>query len=264
MAYISPWLTHFVGRNQSAPNAQFDVLHKILRERCLGQWEQQGNVHISPGGIHVPGGGSLCKDEFIRSKPVCFCDIPEEDLERHTGIYGAFGLAFDKGFLVSKGANPVFYVAKGSVAGLERPQIPTLTIEDLEADGRAALGRYLGAMNAEPMPVRRCEFFDRLVVSLMGVLPPPWPAGTPADAQDPVREVQQRVLWDLIRHVFAFTKFFDESLSEEHVDNFYMEREWRVSGFVEFELADIKKVYVAPGFRERIELEFPGVTVKEF
>jgi hypothetical protein len=58
-------------------------------------------------------------------------------------------------------------------------------------------------------------------------------------------------------------KFFDESLPEDDVDNFYMEREWRVSGFVPFEINDIQSVYIAPGFRDRIEREFPGLGVKE-
>lgn len=111
--------------------------------------------------------------------------------------------------------------------------------------------------------MRRCEFFDHLVADLMEVLPPKWPAGTPADAYDPVREVQTRVLFDLIGHVFAFTKFFDESLPEEHGDNFYMEREWRVAGFVQFELGDVQRVYVAPGFRDRVEREFSGLRLQE-
>lgn len=262
MAYISPWLTHFVGRQQPSDDAGCDLLVSILREGTLGQWERQGSVFIDPGSMAF-GSGSLCKDEFIRFRPVCFCDIPEEHLERHAKVYGRFGLAFKKGFLVGKGANPVFYVAKGSLASFERPPVPPLTIEDVEDDAQAALGNHFAAVAAEPVPVRRCEFFDHLVADLMRVLPPAWPDGTPCDAYDPVREVQTRVLFDLLRHVFAFTKFFDESLPEEHGDNFYMEREWRVAGFVKFELGDVQRVYVAPGFRDRIENELPGLSVKE-
>jgi hypothetical protein len=124
MAYISPWLTHFVGRQQPTDAARCDLLITILREGCLGQWEQQGNVSIDPGVMLISGNGSLCGNEFIRFKPVCFCDIPEDSLQRHTSIYGRFGLAFNKSFLGAKGANPVFYIANGSIAGEERPQIP--------------------------------------------------------------------------------------------------------------------------------------------
>ena len=209
------------------------------------------------------GAGSLCKDELIRSRPVCFCDIPEDGLKRHTDHYGRFGLAFEKAFLVEQGANPVFYVAKGSLASIERPTVPPLTLDDVTVDPRGAFMKHVAALQAEKVPVKRCEFFDRLVADLMRVLPPPWPAGTAGDAHDPIREVQFQVLFDLFRHVFAFTKLFDESLPEEHKDNFYMEREWRVAGFVHFELHDVQKVYVPPGYQERIKNKFSELSVQE-
>lgn len=263
MAYVSPFLTHFVGLQQPTDNARCDILLKILRECRLGQWQQSGRVFIDPGAMSISGTGSLCKDEFIRSRPACFCDIPEDSLQRHASVYGRFGLAFKKDFLVAKGANPVFYVAKGSVACHERPTVLPLTVEDLDADAQAALRKHFAALNEKPMPVQRCEFFDRLVADLTRVLLSPWPADAQADSGDPIREVQMRVYFDLLRHVFAFMKFFDESLPEEHRENFYMEREWRVAGFVSFELRDIQRVYVAPGYGDRIEPEFPGLMVQE-
>ena len=211
----------------------------------------------------VSGNGGLCRDEFIRFRPICFCDIPEVSLRRHTRFYGRFGIAFRKDFLVSKGANPVFYVAKGSLAKRERQGPPPLTLKDIESDPHAAFRNQLAAMDQEPIAVRRCEFFDRLVETLMGVLPPPWPSGTPADASDPVREIQQRVRSDLVRHVFAFMKFFDESLADDDEHNFYMEREWRVAGFVPFELTDVQSVYVASGFRDRVQRECAGIRIVE-
>ena len=111
--------------------------------------------------------------------------------------------------------------------------------------------------------MRRCEFFDRLVANLMKALTAPRPAGAPAEADDPVRELLLEVLPELFRHVFAFTKVFDESLPAEDRDNFYMEPEWRVAGFVRFELRDVQKVYVAPGFHDRIDREFPGLSIEE-
>ena len=42
-----------------------------------------------------------------------------------------------------------------------------------------------------------------------------------------------------------------------------MEREWRVAGFVRFQLRNVQKVYVTPGFREALEREFTGLTVQE-
>jgi hypothetical protein len=263
MAYTSAWLTHFVGCQQPTDDARCDLLAKILRECTLGQWEQQGSVLISPGTMLIPGVGGLSRNELIKFRPVCFCDIPEEHLRRHTTVYGRFGLAFKKDFLVAKGANPVFYVANGSLACCEPPAVPPLTLEDIEADAHAAIAKHFQALRQEPIPVRRSEFLDRLVADLMRVLPPPWPKGTQAEAVDAVREVQHRVLLDLLRHVFAFMKFFDESLLEEDPKNFYMEREWRVADFVSFELDDVQTAYVAPGFRARIEHEFPEIRIQE-
>src|SRR5579872_3568077 len=146
MAYTSPWLTHFVGHRHPTDDARCcDILFDILRQRQLGQWERQGSVLISPGAMNVRG-GSVCRDEFVTGfRPVCFCDIPEGEFKRHTDVYGRFGLAFKKEFLVEKGANPVFYVAKGSLVSYERPPVPPLTTEDLEADARAAVSKYFAA-----------------------------------------------------------------------------------------------------------------------
>jgi hypothetical protein len=213
--------------------------------------------------MQVSRTGSLCKDEFIRFRPVCFCDIPKDNLQRHAGVTGPFGLAFLKDFLVAKGANPVFYVAKGSVACHEQPTVPPLRVEDIEADAQAALQKHFAALNEGPKPVQRCEFFDHLVADLNRILLSPLPADAQAHSDDAPREVQTRVLFDLTRHVFAFMKFFDESLPEEHPENFYLEREWRVAGFVRFELHDVQRVYVAPGYGDRIEREFPGLMIEE-
>jgi len=263
MAYTSDWLTHFVGRELPTEDARCGILLKILRERTLGQWDQQGGILVDPGTMSIPGVANLSGNELIKFKPVCFCDIPEADLGRHVKFYGRFGLAFEKKFLVGKGANPVFYVAKGSLACHERPTAPPLTLKDIEADEHSALATHLVALDQKPIPVQRSAFFDHLVQDLMEVLPPPWPNGTQADAHDPTREVQQRVLVELFRNVFAFMKCFDEPLPEDDPRNYYMEREWRVAGFVSFEPGDVKRVYVAPGFRDQIEREFPQIRIQE-
>jgi hypothetical protein len=41
-------------------------------------------------------------------------------------------------------------------------------------------------------------------------------------------------------------KFFDPTLPEEHIDNYYMEREWRTVRNIQFQLSDVAGVYVAP------------------
>lgn len=263
MEYISPWLTHFVGGGLTTDTARCDLLVRILREGTLGRWERQGSVRISPGAKAISSTGRLSSNEFIGFSPVCFCDIPEASLDRHTRVYGPFGLAFQKEFLAAQGANPVFYVAKGSLAGLERPAVPPLTLEDLELDAEAALRRHFAALAAEPIPVSRAEHLDRLVRDLQRVLLSHGPGGGDPGEIDPERLERMDLFIDLVSHVFAYMKFFDESLPEESRENFYMEREWRVAGFVHFQLRDVQRVYVASGFREALEREFSGLTVQE-
>lgn len=37
-------------------------------------------------------------------------------------------------------------------------------------------------------------------------------------------------------HIFSYLKFFDHSLNDDHEDNYYFEREWRVIGNIHFSI----------------------------
>ncbi|HVT13868.1 MAG TPA: abortive infection system antitoxin AbiGi family protein [Fimbriimonadaceae bacterium] len=263
MAYVSELLTHFVGRSLPTEEDRFSLLLKILREGRLGQWREEGNVRIDPASISISGLGSLCENSFVDFAPVCFCDIPETDLDRHTNLYGCFGIAFTKTFLSELGANPVFYVAKGSLATHRQPPLTGALFEQLTTSKPLPPGAFYGDLRAKPVPIPRCKFFDELAGEVLTVLPAPWPPGTPPDASDPYRELQARVKFDLLRHVFAFMKFFDETLPEEDADNYYMEREWRVAGFVRFTVANVARIYVPKGYGSRLLAEIPSVHMRE-
>lgn len=263
MSYVSPFLTHFVGRSEPDDEARMKLLLKIIGEGRLGIPEIRGNLVIDNSSMLIPGDGSLCEDEFIKFRPVCFCDIPKKGLERHTRFYGRFGLAFRKEFLSRLGANPVFYVAKGSFVKLRQPQMSTEAIHESMGSVEPPPGAYFGDWSAEPEVLQRCKFFDELSKEVLQVLPAPWPEGTPADAVDPWRELQSQLKFEIIGEVFAFMKFFDESLRQDDEENFYMEREWRVVGSVRFQLSDIKRVYVAPGFLARARNALPKLRIEE-
>ena len=111
--YVSKELSHFVGRVKSEEE-QYGILLQILREGIL----------LAPSSARVGGeageplriGYELVTNpaepigERFRANVVCFCDIPVEDLTIHTAKYSRFGLAFEKDFLVERGASPVFYI----------------------------------------------------------------------------------------------------------------------------------------------------------
>ena len=41
--------------------------------------------------------------------------------------------------------------------------------------------------------------------------------------------------------------------------NYYMEREWRKYGNMQFEINDLTKVIVAVGYEERLEKDYPNL-----
>lgn len=43
---------------------------------------------------------------------------------------------------------------------------------------------------------------------------------------------------------FQYIKVFDETLPDDDPDNYYMEREWRCTHNIQFQLSDIKKIYL--------------------
>ena len=271
--YVSNLLSHFVGnRHPSEDERNFERLRCILRgtdwkegsddllsegkRLRLGKWEGNGSMVLVTGSQIINPTGSLCDESLIRWRPICFCDIPKGSFRRHIRHYGAFGLAFKKSFLVLQGANPVFYVARNSVAKHVSPEPTALTREDLEKDGHKAIAEHMAAHDQPPKPLLRPEHLDNLVLRLRKALMAP--AGT-----DEFQIESNRVFLDAACELFSFVKCFDDSLPMDNADNYYMEREWRVHGFVYFDLEDVARVYVRDSgrYEEEIREEFPDVYV---
>jgi len=68
---------------------------------------------------------------------------------------------------------------------------------------------------------------------------------------------QHDLYFSLARHVFSFIKFFDSSLPDDHPDNFYFEREWRVFGNIDFALNDVCRVHVPEEFEDTFRTQLP-------
>ena len=62
----------------------------------------------------------------------------------------------------------------------------------------------------------------------------------------------------LAYRIFSFLKFFDPSVPEDHPANFYMEREWRLAGNLNFALEDVHRVVIPEGHARRLRTDVPS------
>lgn len=188
-------------------------------------------------GMRMQMYSDICSDELIDSQIVCFCDIPLPELSIHVTKYSRFGLAFPKAFLVGQGANAVYHVARDSVvpANVWLRSEPVIRSEDY-------WDPYTARPEA-PAPVTRCAYFNE--------------AARLYNSEYTYRCAITAQAF-LTSQFLAFVKFFDPTLPEDHPDNYYMEREWRVLGDVNFNLDDIARVVVPPGYEQRLRADLPA------
>jgi hypothetical protein len=232
--YVSDELTHFVGR-KLAPSEQFELLIKILQSRHLRasyrtEFGAGSNLHADPG-------KKLSSNEAVRAAAVCFCDIPVTHLAIHIRKYSSFGLAFRKKYLMDQGASPVFYVA----ANAAPPPSPGIGPRTLRASFDAL---YADMQTVKHMMNGLVDQLDgragqRLTFKMS-------PRGTPLPMQ--VLGKLNALASDLDKMLFAHLQFFDGTLSDEHVENYYMEREWRKVDGLCFRWEDLSRVILPPGF----------------
>lgn len=242
--YVSEELTHFVGRDQPEEE-QYRLLVDILRNGWLSHPPHDPDVF---GNVYIDREARLSENEMYAPQAVCFGDIPVGDLDIHVRKYSRFGIGFLKRFLIQKGVNPVFYIARDSLV-----PVP------------AGNGDGGGGRPAEWLP--RGEFYDRM-----------------AEAYHELRD-QTRALRDVSREetggslvqerlhaietrlarmeafldfgVFGFLKFFDAARPDDDPRNYYLEREWRVIGNVDFQLSDVRRVILPEGYAERFRRDVP-------
>jgi hypothetical protein len=240
--YVSKELTHFTGRNCRKPDGthdqepQYALLVKILRaERLLPRSDCVGGS----ARITFRGDGSFEMRTMIDVDAVYFCDIPVADFGIHTHKYSAFGLSFLKSFLVGKGANPAFYIAKDSIISPEDPAATTMFAD-----------------SARPNPLTRGVLMDQLIKTHLG---------TPARLRNMTLIERSRsnrmqakiartgIIDSMIRsHFLSFCVPFDSAKDDTDQENYYMEREWRVIGDVRFSLDDVYRVILPRPYAQRL------------
>jgi Putative abortive phage resistance protein AbiGi, antitoxin len=91
--------------------------------------------------------------------------------------------------------------------------------------------------------VRLSELYERMLDQLFERLDPI------NDRSDLPNLVLQRFV--------AYIKLFDSSLPEGDPDNYYMEREWRVLGKVEFEVGDVARIVIPSDFAQQFRDKVP-------
>lgn len=258
--YSSTELTHFVGglaTNDTSDQERFVVLtDKILvGGKLLGDKNNPQTV-LS---ISLYEDGAETLGERAKTTRVCFCDITVENLPIHRKKYGNFGLAFAKDFLVGKGASPVFYVEQSSFSHAS----PETTRAKAFSESRDLFTKVFQPLN------------DIIADSslLSDALPQPLPTDTPEQRDEKKRaiasidEFRERLdnLYEplhtqrrfLLEDVYPFVKLFDSTKDDDDPDNYYMEREWRVVGSVEFAIDDVQNIILPPEFEASFRAKFP-------
>ena len=246
--YVSDELTHFVGKNLSNENDQYKLLVNILKSGWLTHPPHE-HTEKNSGGLTLSPYLKLSENSMYSPQVICFCDIPIEDLGLHIKKYSRVGLGFSKSFLIEKGVNPVFYISKDSKVKFWP-----------NADEPNNFSK-----------IRRSELFDNmidnyqdLVKGLMIYFKDLFYQSSEVigskELQDKIGEFQDRVL-ELEKfldfHIFSYLKFFDSSKSEDDPDNYYMEREWRMIGNLQFKITDVRRVFLPEDYSEMFRKDVP-------
>jgi hypothetical protein len=226
--YVSTELTHFVGRTCKDDDSRYEVLKAIL---CSGKLEPRRRAPLSsPGGYSfgMRGNTKLSSNKVYDAEVVCFCDIPVEDFEVHMRKYSRFGLAFGKSFLVRKEANPGIH---GKRFGSRRVTRAGSFDAFFEAFRKAYDELFqwvaINGSNRKHVPKKLVRVLEEMMK-------------------------QKHFLNDL----FSYFKFFDSKRAEASELNFYMEREWRIRGTLEFHLDDVRRVILPENYARRFRNEF--------
>jgi hypothetical protein len=259
--YVSEELTHFVGSDlmKKTPSSGkalrgredrlYARLLKILAEGLLATGGKKTGVNADPAigkeGLTVEhvftyNVGSTDLARMFEAAVICFCDIPVGDVGIHMSKYSSFGLAFKREFLLKQGANPVMYLAEDSVISEGGQGQPAQTNGDL----------FLEEMNSALVLLSELQWAKQR------------PDGAPrfpdmADLPKQVSDDAMRAHQFLLIRMFSFVKAFRGDRSDEDPKNYYMEREWRRYGDLDFGLEDVCRVYIPRRFAKRLREDLP-------
>lgn len=231
--YISNELTHFVGRIERTPEEQYRILSKIINEGKLIH-ELSGIVKAgNTQGVcmKIAPNAKLSSNEMFNPEVVCFCDIPIGDVDIHIQKYSPFGLSFEKNFVIQRGGAPVYYIPKEAAV-----RVQTL----------ARIGNCKGDLFDKILPeLNAC--FDIDIDTIQSL----------SDTDSSNIDTRLKLGSFLKLHVLSYIKFFDHKLPDNHEENYYFEREWRIVGSLEFSVTDIGRIFIPESYARQFREEFP-------
>jgi len=221
--YISSELIHFVGRQLPSPEEQYHLLIEVIKS---GKLKSSPKNDIFKGSVIIQLPNPISQGKAITLYGVCFCDIPIDDIDIHVNKYSGFGLSFLKTFLINKGANPVFYIAR---------------------DGKLLRSEKNRGVFFEDMLQ---AFFRLLVKDIM-------PTEKAKKALDEENRERIDLVIFMIQYIFGYFKFFDSNTPENDENNYYMEREWRTVGDLEFNLQNVNRILLPRKYARQLREDIP-------
>ena len=231
--YVSPDLTHFVGRRLPNQEKQYQRLKQIIKGGVLRVGPPSIQDPRTYHGLTIYTGRQLSSNNGYQGSFVCFCDIPLGDMAVHMEKYSHFGLAFSKEFLAEKGAIPVMYIPfRGRPALLPFAHYGRRRV----ASQAVAFDEFWRCFNRLREPINRLAR----------------DSGERQTASD-LKKTMQFLDFNILSHL----KFFDHNLHDVANRNYYMEREWRVIRNVRFGLGDIQRIIIPERFSRRLRKAFP-------
>ncbi|MFC1932655.1 abortive infection system antitoxin AbiGi family protein [Chloroflexota bacterium] len=291
--YISKELTHFVGKGLR-PASQYKTLIKILSEGWLTHAPHDPSVS---GNLVVKPSAKISQNEMYSPQVVCFCDIPVEDLTLHVSKYSRFGFSFDKEFIVQQGGAPVHYLPIKSKVKVLLNLTPEQMVEYIKSEDAEQWYKHLNKDEYFDSMVRKYHKLFQLLHRLIfeevntrrykpkGMLGDSvWDYPRDSDGypvfdfpRNALGHFQQRnqilpqpqhdAIWYsqqltqlqhfLDFHIFSFLNFFDHTYPENHPDNFYFEREWRVVGNIKFNVEDVRRILIPKKYARQLRKDCP-------
>lgn len=242
--YVSRTLYHFIGRGAVVEDEQYKILLKILTSKQL-LFDPDGTL---PKAVKTFDEGSFkFQGEISKIPAVCFCDIPLSSISIHIEKYSKFGIGFRKQVLCDKGVRPVWYIPKNSYS----------TIATSEKIEKRFPEELLKILNAISLIIRKLVDRDADI------------SQSPNKLTDD-NELQQSLqslhpgYFFILAEIFWYFKFYDSSLPDEHLENYYFEREWRkVNGNLPFTLDDIDYIILpSKKYKDDLVKEIPCLNDK--